>query len=104
MKLLKHILKTQNSIKILPNKHKMWTGDVAQQLRVLVVLSKDSCLDSVHRTLEKKMENRGNRPGKTDASINNRIQETEEEISGIKDTLENTDMMVKDNLKHKKTS
>ena len=45
-------------------------------------------------------------PGKENGkpSINNRIQETEEEISGIKDTLENTDMMVKDNLKHKKTS
>jgi hypothetical protein len=35
-----------------------------------------------------KLENLGKRPGTIDASINNRIQEMEERISGAEDILE----------------
>ena len=37
------------------------------------------------------MENLGKRSGGTDASITNRIQEIEERISGIEDTIEDID-------------
>ena len=48
------------------------------------------------------MENLGKRAGVTDASITNRIQEMEERISGIEDTIENIDTAVKENTKSKK--
>jgi hypothetical protein len=45
------------------------------------------------RTLE--MESLQMRSGVTDASITNRIQEIEERISGIEDTIEDIDTTVK---------
>jgi predicted ribosome quality control (RQC) complex YloA/Tae2 family protein len=48
------------------------------------------------------MENLGKRSWATDASINNRIQEIEERISGLEDPLEDIDTIVKENTKHKK--
>ena len=52
-------------------------------------------------TLE--IENLGMRSGVIDERlITNRIQETEERISGAKDTIENTDVAVKENVKCKK--
>ena len=47
------------------------------------------------------IENIGKRSGIIDASITNRIQETEERISGT-DTMENIDTTVKENAKCKK--
>ena len=47
------------------------------------------------------MENLGKRSAVKDASINNRVQEIEERISGIEDTLEDIDTSVKENSKHK---
>ena len=44
-------------------------------------------------TLEK--HNLGKRSGATEASITNRIQEIEERISGIDDTIENINISVK---------
>ena len=48
------------------------------------------------------MENLGKGTGTTDASITNRIQEMEERISGVKDTIEEIDSLVKDNVKSNK--
>jgi uncharacterized coiled-coil protein SlyX len=48
------------------------------------------------------MENIGKRSGITNASIINRIQEIEETISGIEDTIEYIDTTVKENTKSKK--
>jgi hypothetical protein len=48
------------------------------------------------------MENIGKRTGFTNTSITNRIQEMEERISGIEDTLEDSDTSVKENVKYKK--
>ena len=45
------------------------------------------------RNLE--IENLGKRSGDIDASITNRIQEIEERISGIEDTIEDIDTTVK---------
>jgi uncharacterized coiled-coil protein SlyX len=47
-------------------------------------------------------ENLGNRSGITDVSIINRMQEIEERISGVDDTIEEIDTTVKENSKHKK--
>jgi archaellum component FlaC len=52
------------------------------------------------RTLE--MENLGKRAGVTDASISKRIQHIEERISGIENTIEDTNTTVKENAKCKK--
>jgi uncharacterized coiled-coil protein SlyX len=41
------------------------------------------------------MENLGKRSGITDVSITNRIQEIEERISGLEDTVEEIDTTVK---------
>ena len=50
-------------------------------------------------TLE--IENLGKKYGTIDASINNRIQEMEERISGAKDSIENMDTTIKENTKCK---
>ena len=50
-------------------------------------------------TLE--IENLGKKSGDIDASINNRMQEIEERISGTDDTIENIDTTVKENEKCK---
>ena len=41
------------------------------------------------------IENLGKRTGVMDASITNRVQEVEERISGVEDTIENIDTVVK---------
>ena len=46
-------------------------------------------------TLE--MDNLEKRLGPTDASISNRMQKTEERLSGIADTIEDIDTSVKEN-------
>jgi hypothetical protein len=51
------------------------------------------------KTLE--IENLGKRSGVIDASITNRIQEIEERILGVEDTIENIDTTVKENAKGK---
>ena len=48
------------------------------------------------------MENVGKRSGITDVSINNRIQEIKQRISGVEDTVEEIKTAVKENSKHKK--
>jgi hypothetical protein len=45
--------------------------------------------------------NLGKRTGSTDASISKRIQEMEERISGIEDTVEEIDTLFKENAKSK---
>ena len=47
------------------------------------------------------LENLGKKSGVMDASIDNRIQEVEERISGAEDTIENIDTTVKENEKCK---
>ena len=47
------------------------------------------------------VENLGKRSGITDVSIANRIQEIEERISGVEDTLEEMDTTIKENEKCK---
>jgi hypothetical protein len=51
-------------------------------------------------TLE--IENLGKRPRVIDTRITNRIQETEERISGAEDVIENIDTTVQENVKSKK--
>ena len=48
------------------------------------------------------MENLGKTSGAPHASITSRIQETEERISGIENTLEDIDTTVKESTKRKK--
>jgi hypothetical protein len=48
------------------------------------------------------MENIGERTKTTKTSIINIIQEMEERISGIEDTIEEIDTSVKENVKYKK--
>jgi predicted RNase H-like nuclease (RuvC/YqgF family) len=45
------------------------------------------------------MENLGKRTGTTDTNITKRIQEMEERISGVKNTIEEIDTSVKENEK-----
>ena len=47
------------------------------------------------------MENLEKRSGITDISINKRIQEIEQRISGVEDTVEEIYTTVKENSKHK---
>jgi hypothetical protein len=48
------------------------------------------------------MENLRKRSGATDATITSRIQEIEERISGVEDTIEDSDTTVKENTKCQK--
>jgi hypothetical protein len=51
-------------------------------------------------TLE--IEHLGKKSGAIDASITNRMQEIEKRISGADDTIENIDIIIKENAKCKK--
>lgn len=51
-------------------------------------------------TLE--MDNLGKWSGATGASITNKIQDIEERVSGVEDTIEDIDTSVKENTKCKK--
>ena len=68
-----------------------------QDLKLEVETMKESQRET---TLE--IENLGMKSGVTDASINSRIQEIEERISGAEDTIENIESTVKENAKCKK--
>ena len=48
------------------------------------------------------MENLEKRSGATDASINSRLQEIKERITGVKDILEDNDTVVKESTNHKR--
>jgi hypothetical protein len=48
------------------------------------------------------MDNLGKRPTDTDASITNRIQEKEDSISGVGDTIDDINTLVKEIIKCKK--
>ena len=48
------------------------------------------------------MENQGKRSGIIHVSITNRIQDIDEKISGVEDTIEEIDTAVKENSKCKK--
>ena len=69
---------------------------VIQDLKVEVETIKKT---QIKANLE--MENLGKRSEITDVSITNRMQEIEERISGIGDTVEKIDTTVKENSKHK---
>jgi uncharacterized coiled-coil protein SlyX len=61
-------------------------------------------VETIKRTQMKanlKMGNLGKQSGIKDVSITNRIQEVEERISGVEDTIEEVDTTVKVNPKHK---
>jgi chromosome segregation ATPase len=62
-------------------------------------------IETIKKTqMEAKLEkeNIGKRLGITDVSIINKIQEIEERISGVEDTVEEIDTAIKENSKHKK--
>lgn len=48
-------------------------------------------------------KNLGKKTGTTEVSITNRLQEMEERISGVEDTMEEIDVSVKENVKSKKS-
>jgi hypothetical protein len=48
------------------------------------------------------MQNIGKRTGTTDASFTNTIQKMEERISGVENTIEDIDTLVKENPKYEK--
>ena len=59
-------------------------------------------IKKLQREATPEMKNLGKRSGVTDASIPNKIQEIEERISGIEDTIEDIDTSVKENTKYEK--
>jgi chromosome segregation ATPase len=68
-----------------------------QDLKMEVATIKKSQRET---TLE--LEILGKKSGNTDVSINNKIQEMEERISGVEDTTENIETKMKENTKCKK--
>jgi uncharacterized coiled-coil protein SlyX len=70
---------------------------VIQDLKVELETIKKTQMDA-----KLEMGTLGKRSGITDVSITNRIQEIEERISGVEDTIEEIDTAVKENSKHKK--
>ena len=66
------------------------TQDLKRQIETLNQAQRDTTLE---------MEIPGKRSGVTDASITNRIQETEERISGVEGGMENIEATVKENAK-----
>jgi hypothetical protein len=70
---------------------------IIQDLKIEVETIKKSQRDT---TLE--IENLGKKSGTINASISNRIKETEERISGTEDSTENMDTTIKENAKFEK--
>jgi chromosome segregation ATPase len=67
--------------------------DLTKEIKILKKTKREAILE---------MENLQKRLGVTDAGITNRIQEIEERISGVEDTIEDTDIRVNENRKSKK--
>jgi uncharacterized coiled-coil protein SlyX len=62
-------------------------------------------VDTIKKTQSEAMveiETLGGKSGTIDASINNRIQEMEERISGVEDSIESISTTIKENSKCKK--
>jgi chromosome segregation ATPase len=78
-------------------KHVEEINKSVQELKVDVEPIKKT---QTERILE--MEKSKERTGTTDASITNKIQEMKKRISGVEDTIEETDISVKENVKSKK--
>ena len=91
---------TQKSLKELQectDKQLKELSKIIQDLKTEVETTKIS-----QRETSLKTENLGKKSGTIDANINNRIQEMEERISDVKDTIETIDTTVKENKKCKK--
>ena len=73
------------------------TNKIAQDLKIELEKLKKSQMEEI---VERK--NLGKKAGTTEASITNRLQEMEERISGVEDTMEEIDVSVKENVKSKK--
>ena len=71
-------------------------NEAVQDLKVEVKTIKKTQME-----VNLEIENLGKRSGITDVSITNRIQEIEEIISGVEDTVEEIDTTVKENSKRK---
>jgi methyl-accepting chemotaxis protein len=79
-------------------------NEFVQDLKVEVETIKKTQMEAtlaMEATLE--MENLGKRLGITEVGTTNRIQEIEERISGVEDTIEEIDTTVKENSNHKRT-
>jgi chromosome segregation ATPase len=94
---------TQKSLKELQEnttKRVKELNKIIQHIKVEVETIKKKKESQKEITLE--IENLRKRSGAIDASINNRIQEIVERISGAEDSIENMDTTMKENLKCKK--
>jgi predicted nucleic acid-binding Zn-ribbon protein len=74
--------------------------DSPRDLRTILDLKRE--VDTIKKTQSEttlEIETLGKKSGTIDANISNRIQEMEERISGVEDSIENIDTTIKENGK-----
>jgi len=81
---------TQKSLKELQKNTIKQVKELKMEIETIKKCQRETALD---------IENQRKRQGAIDTSINNRIQEIEERISGAEDSIEIIDTTVKDNVK-----
>jgi len=84
---------TQKSLKELQENTIKEVKELKMEIEAIKNAQRETTLD---------IENQRKRKGAIDRSINNRMQEIEERISGAKDSIEIIDTTIKDNVKQKK--
>jgi predicted phage tail protein len=94
---------TAKELQVLKEKQENTSKQVMEMNKTILDLKRE--IDPIKKTQSEatlEIETLGKKSGTIDVSISNRIQEMEERISGIEDTIENIDTIIKENAKCKK--
>jgi hypothetical protein len=94
------LIESFNSLKEIQENTGKKVKELNKRLQEIIVEGETIKKTQMETNLE--MENLGMRSRITDVSITNRIQEIDERISGVEDTVKEIDITIKENSKHKK--
>jgi predicted nucleic acid-binding Zn-ribbon protein len=91
---------TAKELQVLKEKEENTSKQVREMNKTILVLKRE--VDTIKKTQSEaklEIETLGKKSGTIDANISNRIQETEERISGAEDSIENIGTTIKENAK-----
>jgi chromosome segregation ATPase len=94
---------TTKQVEVLKEKQKNTSKQVMEMNKTILDLKRE--VDTIKKTQSEatlEIETLGKKSGTIDASISNRIQEMEERMSGVEDSIENIGTTLKENTKHKR--
>ena len=94
---------TAKELQVLKEKEEITSKQVMEMNKTILDIKRE--MDTINKTQSDKAmeeETLGKKSGTIDVSISNRIQDMEERISGVEDSIENNSTTIKENVKCKK--